>query len=750
MRFAGNAARHRTAYRGPHRVWLFSTLLGAALLALVVPETCAGTGDSVTLPAARVRARSGLRLDVDTRWVDGNGYRPVRIRVTPIRGGNATADRRLEVTLTPFSWRNATTAVTAIVDLNQGSPWGETVVPIPCSQPWRSIAIATREGGRSLRDLTASQVHFVSQHYGEWNEASPSVLFVDRDVTADTGMPRQTMTAGGARVVPDFRALASLLPMNNANYAVNVADVLNNSLESTTDAQLLQLLDKLPRLDVLPPQDLPTDWIALTSVDLIVVSLEDLRAWQQEYPDQFQAARAWLSTGTVLCVYGVGDEFDKLEELERLLELPQLGSDPLRGWQSPDPREIGKPAFDPKISGNRGFVADPIPPEPTDAEEFEESTPFVGRAAEQGWLVAMGSEDPFPGSVKQWKWMLRTVGSGNWMWYRRYGVSMQRENHDYWNLLIPGVGEAPVNSFLVLISLFVIVIGPVNYYWLRRQKRLYLLLVTVPLGALLVTSCLLLYAVVTDGMGVRSRIRSISHIDQRSQRSVTCSRQSYYAGLTPSGGLVFPQDAAVIPVDFRPQQLAVTNQGRRMEWRSDQRLRGGYFPSRSTTQFTIVESRETVAEIEVGAINAEGELPVTNRLGVEVTRLVLHGLDGQYFGAQRLADGQSKDLSTVDLKSEKDFWSKLVAANRPKYPDGFDPYQIDDATRLFGMNVSTGTQWLTSPSFTSSVMERRLPEVNDLAKLPLGQYVALVSQGPELSLGTVSKQTGFHLVLGVW
>ena len=43
-----------------------------------------------------------------------------------------------------------------------------------------------------------------------------------------------------------------------------------------------------------------------------------------------------------------------------------------------------------------------------------------------------------------------------------------RENNGYWNWMVRGVGAAPVGTFLLLITLFVVVIGPVNYLLLRR------------------------------------------------------------------------------------------------------------------------------------------------------------------------------------------------------------------------------------------------------------------------------------------
>ena len=119
---------------------------------------------------------------------------------------------------------------------------------------------------------------------------------------------------------------------------------------------------------------------------------------------------------------------------------------------------------------------------------------------------------------------------------------------------MPGIGLTPVGSFLVLIALFVVLIGPVNYYLLRRWRRLYLLLVTVPAGAALRDAALFAYALICDGLGVRVRVRGLIEIDQRVGRTVSWSRQSYYAGLAPSQGLASPNGRPCIRSSCSPME----------------------------------------------------------------------------------------------------------------------------------------------------------------------------------------------------
>ena len=164
----------------------------------------------------------------------------------------------------------------------------------------------------------------------------------------------------------------------------------------------------------------------------------------------------------------------------------------------------------------------------------------------------MQTSEPLAAQTPEAAWLFNELGGHTWMWYQRHGMSLHRANDDYWNWLVPGIGRAPVGSFLILIAAFVVVIGPVNYFLLRRKRRLYLLLVTVPLGAALVTAALFAYALISDGLGIRVRVRSFTEIDQRAGRAVSWSRQSYYAGLAPSGGLTFPETAVVFPIEHYP------------------------------------------------------------------------------------------------------------------------------------------------------------------------------------------------------
>src|SRR4029077_10500698 len=118
----------------------------------------------------------------------------------------------------------------------------------------------------------------------------------------------------------------------------------------------------------------------------------------------------------------------------------------------------------------------------------------------------------------------------------RFGNKPDEYNKEFNNWLIPGVGVAPVGEFQFLISLFVLAIGPLNYWWFKKQKKLPFVLVTVPAAAAAVTLLLPSFGVLADGLGARVRARSLTMLDQTAGESATWTRMSYYSGIDPRDG----------------------------------------------------------------------------------------------------------------------------------------------------------------------------------------------------------------------
>jgi len=732
----------------------------------MVSQAHAGTGGVVLLPLSGTKVRSGLKVQIDTRWVEGTGYRPVRVRVSPIPPGPAAADRSIKITIRPRSWQMGMSrvGVTKTVELAQGTLFGDATLAVPHYEAWNSFEIETSEDGKRLRDLSVRGIGLPMRNYYNWSEAAPSILILDQDAPGNKISSNIRRAVPNANLLPDIRALAGRMSLNTYN-GVAAQDLFNSS-KSIDDSDILRLLTDLPRMEILPPEDLSDRWIDLSCVDIIMVSLDEVERIARERPATWRAIVDWQACGSTLCVFGVGDDYDRLAELEKHIEVSPLSTDArrpyARGWKEPRARGHSN-----VVTGLMGVREDAVYMGSTITADGGEVAPtkltgppgpkrFLIRDVRQGKVVAMGADNPFPGAPDDWAWLMNSLTQESWMWYRRHGISMHRENPEYWNLLIPGVGQAPVNSFLVLISLFVVVIGPINYFVLLRQKRLFLILVSVPAGAIVVTCSLVIYALLTDGLGVQQRTRSLTEIDQPSGHVAAWSRQSFYAGLAPSGGLLFPPDVVAYPVEHRPIGRAPTDRNNHLVWEQDgkQRLAEGFLTTRSTKQFLVVESRRTTVGLTID--EATNPPRVTNHLGATVDQLIVRDSNGDLFIAARLEPGATIGLAVTTAEDAGAHWSELLSDHRPAYPKDFDPYRLENAADFFvsyqyGRYVDQG---LSDPSFASSVLERRLRNVTAarFRGLEPRSYLATTAQPVEVSVGVQEArgEAGFHLVIGRW
>jgi hypothetical protein len=782
-----------------HRAIAILLLLAAAI---IPHEIFAGTGTRITLPAPRVKVRSGLRLTVDSHWVIGSGYRPITIRVAPILGGPAPAERFIDVLVRPRGWHGGEKAgaVTATVHLPQGAMYGEARVFVPQTNAWNAMDVEPTEDGKRLKDLEVKRMALGTRYFYETSDGTPSILFLhrmanDRSTMTQTPAalafsmvvgPTPAPCAGGLSIqpllilkttpvsqigmgkqlnlLPDIRVLAGRFPMSYYNGYVTADRFFAKT--PVSDSETLRLVADLPFLGMCSHESLPDHWLGLSGIDILFASFDELRQLSVEQPVKWEAVRTWLSTGTLLCVYGVGTEYDKLSDLEKLLEMqaPPSRDEPMDGWEKPKQSEYQEEikVLKDDVGGanywrqqadilrksekdSKSKSLDPVAPT---------KLPFVHRAIGQGHVVALAAENPFPGDESEWSWLFNSVPSRKWLWYQRHGVSNQRQNRQFWNFLIADIGRAPVISFISLITLFAVVIGPVNYYFLHQRGRLYLLLVTVPFGALVVTFSLFLYAALADGLGTRVQVRSFTDIDQRLGRAVSWSRHMYYAGLAPSRGLVFPADAAVYPIDYEPVNgMGMADTSRHLVWGEDQQnLVSGYFISRTPSQMLVVEPRRTTAGLVIDEKSETGKGPrITNRLGTSIERLVVCDAVGDLWSGEQLGDGQSMALQKSTKEVEDKYWSRLKNANRLKYPEGFNPTNLENVSGIFGSGFRMGGS-AAPPTVDTSILETGLIYAQDVDSMQPQSYVALVKRPPSVSLGVDSadERAGFHLVEGRW
>ena len=699
----------------------FRRNLQIATLALLLygwTNSCFATnGDVIELPISPsgniiYSKQSDLDLRVNTVWAGMHGYRPVTCVVST--RSPQTADRQIMIRILAGSYRNEQPAI--VVEKEFELPAGELSATarflVPQYVEWRSVGCETYVDGVKDDDLSIRQYPFAGSQTG--NNFS-ALLFDDAD-----RVPWRM-----------FR-----------NIRGGPAELFHS-----------------------PTGELLHSWTEYSSLDVVVTTLADLKIDHARNPERFPELLKWVRAGGNLWVSSAGKTYQYIPEIEKYLNIVGEGADTKtdpaslisRGWRFP---KIGNPTSD--TLNQYSQLYSPVEAEEiakleatsdaeqqADAQQEETSAQwFTIRPVGMGTVTAfaMNHPDLSRGEAQELSWAItQSLLSDRLSWVTRHGNAPDQGNDNFNDFLIPDVGTAPVTAFQVLMSLFVLGIGPVNYFFLKGREKLPLLLLTIPVAAAVTTLLLLIYGFASEGFGTMVRARSFTLLDQKANAAVCWSRLSYFAGMAPSGGLDFPRDTLIYPIlpslrlgDYR-EIRRYANQRRELHWYGSQHLVDGWLASRTPTQYLTITSRDSNKELGIEV--REKSLAVTNRLGVDIQTLVVEGYDGTIYMGEKLDDGASLELLPIKQAEAMKSLRTLLSANEPQFPAG--TYE--------SLSLGSGIDILP---FSRNLMETQIAAITSAVSKDwsAGTYIAVTDKAVDLSLGMddVVENSSFHIVRGIW
>ena len=694
--------------RGSRSGWL-------AKVAVIVPVLVFVSTEPV---AAQVQRLTGEDLDilVDSRWAGTHygGYFPVRIRVK-----NNAADRQVTFRID----RQRSVSVSRVIDLGSGATTELTLLVPRVGSNWYGGAELNVEVNGRLVEGLVSRVEFPRQH-SPWPESS--LLVISDDKVDFDGFDKAVHTffrtqSGWARA---------------SSYGVS----------SESDRQWIT------------PTLLPRTWLAYSGLDLVAVSLATLEAID---PEQRDAILGWVETGGHLLVTEVGGPASESDRLSTVLGFAdRAAADDEWTAASSASRSVAE-GFDlsPPKSRQGSAIAPPAkiptvgpaPEETTTADAGtaitwpEGAAAFSSRAIQQGRVVAFAG-DAMTGSQRDWLWFFgsqsdRPAG-GRWLeWQGRHGMSTQKRQDDFLGFTVPGVGSVPVVAFLLLITVFSVVIGPVNFILLKRRGQLYLMVVTVPVIAVVTSVVMVSYALVSDGIGIQSLTRSVTFLDQRNETAVTMARVAFFAGMGPSA-LEFPRDTAVYPVS--PSRDRRTVRTGSVDWTDRQVFFNDWVKTRTRSQLYTVRRHQLRGRIGISAADDQGRVSVDNGLEWRLRFLVVADTNGNHYLAQNIPAGGS---ATVEKLATSDSRRLTPILNLLS-----EHYSVAQEMAMASQE-SRGTRPGELPVlFQTGILEFSLGAFRDASgfyRLPPGSYVAIVDEDPgiERGCGTEDKES-LHLLLG--
>lgn len=228
--------------------------------------------------------------------------------------------------------------------------------------------------------------------------------------------------------------------------------------------------------------------------------------------------------------------------------------------------------------------------------------------------------------------------------------------------LIPGVAEPPVYTFISILTLFVLLVGPVAYRWTTRGHRSHLMFLIAPTLAALTTVSMFTYSILADGFGTKGRVRQITWVDGRSGHAVERTWMTLFAGISPREGLDFDADAEVLPYpgggthwkqlphEIRDVRTVVTVDGQ------TQHFSGSALPSRTQAQFISHRVRHQLGRLTIGELapfdsadpeSVNATLTLENSFPFELRGVVARSDDGRYWMLDSIAAGAREQAAWV-------------------------------------------------------------------------------------------------------
>ena len=609
---------------------------------------------------------AGFSMTASMEVVAGNGYQPIFLTFSPL-GKSFMRDRHLHVVIGPrnynsteldFDYRRSIT-------LPEGSARFSMPIYVPHYYPWESVEISLFEDGRLIE--------FGKNSFGL--NSGLRTRFADQRVSVGIIAPSDSAVQDAPwKIYPDVRTLVTVLGEGPIPEDASVKRLSHQA--ATKRANIVQ--PAWVQFRPIDESSLPDDWLAYSQLDVIIVPAPVLERIAKQQPAKLEHLQSWLAAGGNLWIYAADQPDDSFvgrlhldpADSNKILLPAKVASrlqlkvdndtsvllyEPWSGVQ----KESSNYSFRSKSLPNRGKIYKELQKQ---KHPFAQTVPKSELARDLrfgsfglGKVVTIAAEDPFPGSFQFWQSIVDLHESGQIPWTERMGIDVPRGNDNYWMWLIPAVGQPPVKSFVLLNTLFVILVGPVCYFFFRNRERLYLLYFFAPCMALLVTFSLFAYALAADGTRTKVRSRQLTWIDSQNSYAVGQSRQTYYTVLGSQNGIDLPTQAAIYPVRNTPaynryyRRRGPSKRGGDISIRNDsQQLSGTFLPPRSQVQYLITHPKPIQRALEFSL--SPQAVSVTSHLPNTLSRLVVCDANRKYWEAENLSNGQSITLKPSSLK----------------------------------------------------------------------------------------------------
>jgi hypothetical protein len=649
---------------------------------------------------------SKLLLVVDQSWPKTDGHYTL-IRFTFYQQPHTGVDRVLSVQLHYRDYRYGDNQDSLVTSKSMTIPADQSQVTHTIYVPYNNrfgggLNIITSEGGNVLEDLSLNNSQY---SYGGSN--------------TNQGVQLQyLLISTNNQKFAQYRVTGiSLYTMQSNASDQGVNNYANNNQYHFSTKQGWDGYKSIA--------DLPTNWLGYDAFDRLVIPVDEAESIAKNYPQQWQAIRDYVAAGGNLCLLEHQKKEIDPEQFQKFLQQYFPTGPSLNGVQQSN--QIYLPKCEETISAvlNQNMTIEDELPDAYDdrfypSKEAVDPSNTYNRVIKQVTKQEYLAQDWYQGKIE----LVAAI------YFRQSSaLAMQISTNNQLPIAshhVRNVGQPMSGMFLFLITLFVVLIGPVNYFYCKGRQRLNWMLFTIPIGAGLVTLLLIAAMLVRDGFRTRSWDRSLVVLDQAQNRAVVSTHRALFSSLTPAG-FKQSENTAVYTDPNRLKGIAIV-----WDTTADQPqfLQSGWLSARQlNTQFVrqIQTSQRRLVVQKQGAAYS-----VKNQLGANIQQLFVFDQDQCLGQCQTLADQAQVTLDTTS-EAAQSILEGLPEPVRAK---------IAFPSKNFG-ELRTGQNRVTIEKVPLDLQQQR-PRF----------YIALIDRWPDLEPGSANQVTEQvtepSYVIGYW
>ena len=453
-------------------------------------------------------AQSNIQWTVQDKWpVSSSGYYRVKFEILDLVKA-LPQDRTFQIVATP-NYGQACVSKKSVT-LPAGANQIEDEILIPLTSDMGPITVFIDTNRNLVRDF--NELHYCDLDFSNATGTQTRVLYVDNAINA----PQQSVVTVQAK-----RRISRQINYNFQDS--KIADIgFLRGIYGSLSANLINLQE--PDCHAIPTKDLPDSWVALSSIDLLVIPESELDNVFATQKTQYKAIRDWVAYGGSLLVFRGHKDFKNANRLRARI------------------CDSATPSWHVSRHTRRGLTTTQIGELklPDDFQSSETLKPHVDSIQNGAPLLfhyglgnVMLSNDDLKSNSNS-KSKIRNVPFPRVR--REPGMDrthvLREQTQAY---TIPGIGKPPIAIFQLLIVIFVIVVGPVTFSILKYQKRIALMYIVVPIISFLTCTGLVGFSLLYEGISIRGRIVSYTELDSETGVAVTTAAHSFYSVFQPSG-----------------------------------------------------------------------------------------------------------------------------------------------------------------------------------------------------------------------